>query len=202
MASPVLDAAPEPRRDGHVARRNWGWFLFRGLLAVALGLLAMVFPWSALFTFTLVFAAFALADGIASIVSGIRGAQHHSERWGSLIFRGIAGILVAILFIAMPSLSTFTYAFVALAMVAAWAILTGVLEVVAAVRMRREIEGEGLLAIAGVLSILLGVAILYMMWASPVATIVSVAILIGLYALFAGIVLIIQAFRLRKRQAG
>jgi uncharacterized membrane protein HdeD (DUF308 family) len=200
MATPAPDAAYEPRRNGHVVRSNWGWVLFRGILAIALGVLAMVFPWSALFTFTLVFAAFAFADGVASIISGVRGARHHSERWGALIFRGIAGLIIAIAFIALPILSTFTYAFVALAMIAAWAILTGIFEIVSAMRMRREIEGEWMMAIAGVLSILLGIAILYMMWASPVATIVSAAILIGLYALFAGIVLIIQAFRLRARQ--
>jgi uncharacterized membrane protein HdeD (DUF308 family) len=201
MATPATDAAHEPRRDGHVARTNWGWFLFRGLLAIALGVLAMMFPWSALFTFTLVFAAFALADGIASLISGFRGASHHSERWGSLIIRGIAGILIGVLFIALPSLSTFTYAFVALAMVAAWSIITGIFEIVTAARMHREMKGEWLLVIAGVFGILLGLAILYMMWVSPVATIVSVAILIGLYALFAGVVLVIQAFRLKKRAA-
>jgi uncharacterized membrane protein HdeD (DUF308 family) len=67
--------------------------------------------------------------------------------------------------------------------------------------MHREMKGERLLVIAGVFGILHRLAILYMMWVSPVATIVSVAILIGLYALFAGVVLVIQAFRLKKRTA-
>jgi uncharacterized membrane protein HdeD (DUF308 family) len=184
--------------SAEVPRINWGWFLLRGLLAIALGVVALLFPLTAVLAFTMVFAAFAFADGIFAIISGVRGARHNEQRWWALVLSGIVGVAVGVIFLVMPALTTVTYAIVNLAIIAAWSIMTGVLELIAAVRLRKEITGEWLLALAGILSIALGLVIVLIVLTNPLATIVSVGWIIGLYALAAGVVLVFQALRLRK----
>ena len=180
---------------------NWAWFMFRGILALLLGIGAILFPLSAVFAFTLLFAAYCLIDGIASLVAGMRGAREPGHRWGALVFSGIVGILIGILFLIAPLIATVAYAFVVLVMLAAWSIITGILEIVAAVRLRREIEGEWLLGISGAISLLLGVAIIVLVIPYPAASILSAAWLIALFAFTSGIVLIAQSLRLRSRRA-
>jgi uncharacterized membrane protein HdeD (DUF308 family) len=197
MANDAARALSEP--GGAVLPHNWRWLVLRGVLAALLGIAALLFPLSALFAFTMVFAAFAFVDGILSIVSGIRGARRKEERWWSLVLRGLVGLLVGILFVLMPVVTTISYALVTLVLLAAWSILVGLFEVLAAVRLRRAIRGEWLLGLSGLLSILLGLAIPVVLLTYPGATILSVGWLIGVYALAVGVVLVIQGFRLRSR---
>ncbi len=178
---------------------NWSWLALRGGLALVLGVLAIIFPASALFAFTMVFAAFALIDGFLSLASGIGGARHRHQRWWALIARGLVGILVGIMFMLMPYVTTLGYALASLALLAIWSIFTGVFEIAAAVKLRKEIRGEWLLGVSGLLSVLLGMAIPVVLALYPAATILSVGWLIGVYALAAGIVLIGQSLRLRRR---
>ncbi len=200
-ASPHVDAGSAFARGSALVRRNWGWFVFRGVLALILGVVAFLFPLNALFAFTLVFAAFAGADGIVSLVAGIRGATHKAERWGTLILRGVIGIAAALLFAIMPSVATLSYALVTLVTLIVWSILTGVLEIAAAVRLRKEIEGEWLLGLSGVLSILLGAWVWAMLWTYPVASVLSVAWLIAVWAVIAGVALIALGLRLRRSKS-
>lgn len=195
----TLDRLQRTNLDGGFLDDNWGWLALRGGLALVLGVLAIIFPASALFAFTMVFAAFALIDGLLSLASGIGGARHKHEKWWALIARGLVGILVGILFILMPYVTTIGYALASLALVAIWSIFTGLFEIAAAVKLRKEIEGEWLLGLSGLLSVLLGMAIPIVLALYPAATILSVGWLIGVYALAAGIVLIGQSFRLRRR---
>jgi len=178
---------------------NWGWFMLRGVLALLLGVAAVLFPLSALFAFTMIFAAYALIDGVAALAAGIRGARAH-ERWGALVFQGVAGILVGIVFLIMPIVATVTYAYLSIALLAFWSIITGVLEIAAAVRLRREIEGEWLLGLSGAISLLLGVAIVVLVLPVPAATILSAAWLIAIFAFVSGIVLVAQSLRLKNRR--
>jgi uncharacterized membrane protein HdeD (DUF308 family) len=178
---------------------NWGWFMLRGVLAMLLGIGAIVFPLSAVFAFTMLFAAYCLIDGIASLLAGVRGAREPGHRWASLAISGIVGILIGVLFLLMPLVATVTYAFLVLLMLAAWSILTGLLEIIAAVRLRREIEGEWLLGVSGAISVLLGIGVIVLVIPYPAASIVSAAWLISLFAFGTGIVLIGQALRLRNR---
>jgi uncharacterized membrane protein HdeD (DUF308 family) len=180
---------------------NWKWFMLRGVLALLLGIGAIVFPMSAVFAFTMVFAAYCFVDGVASLVAGIHGGQEPGHRWGALVFSGIIGILIGILFLLMPLVATITYAFIVLVMLAAWAILTGILEIAVAVRLRREIEGEWLLGLSGAISVLLGIGVIVLVIPNPAASIVSAAWLIAFFALGTGIVLVVQALRLRSRVA-
>lgn len=177
---------------------NWGWFMLRGVLALLLALAAVIFPLGALFAFTLLFAAYASVDGVAALVAGVRGARA-GERWAALLFRGVVGILVGILFLIMPIVATVTYAYLSIVMLAVWSIVAGALEIAAAVRLRREIEGEWLLGLSGALSLLLGIGVLALVLPNPAATLLSAAWLIAIFALGSGIVLIAQALRLRRR---
>ena len=196
------DTAKVERAEELLPRANWKWFALRGALALMLGVVAILFPASALLAFTMVFAAFAVADGLASLLSGLRGAKRKEERWWTLILRGLVGIAVGVIFALMPLMTTISYAIVSLALLAVWSIATGVLEISAAVTLRKEIKGEWLLGLSGVLSILLGLAIPFVLALYPAPTILSVAWIIGIYAVAAGIVLIVQAFRLRASTRG
>lgn len=178
---------------------NWKWFLLRGVLALLLGLGAVIFPLSAVFAFTMVFAAYCFVDGVASLVAGISGGQEPGHRWGALVFSGVIGILIGVLFLLMPLVATITYAFIVLVMLAAWAIITGVLEIAVALRLRREIEGEWLLALSGAISVLLGIGVIVLVIPYPATSILSAAWLIAFFALGTGIILVVQALRLRKR---
>jgi uncharacterized membrane protein HdeD (DUF308 family) len=181
---------------------NWKWFMLRGVLALLLGIGAIVFPLSAVFAFTMVFAAYCFVDGVASLIAGIRGGREPGHRWGALVFSGIVGILIGVLFLLMPLVATVTYAFIVLVMLAAWAILTGILEIAVAVRLRREIEGEWLLGLSGAISVLLGLGVIVLVIPYPAASILSAAWLIAFFAVGTGIVLVVQSLRLRSRFDG
>ena len=181
-----------------IVRENWGWIVLRGVLALLVGIVALLFPLPALFAFTMLFAAFAGVDGLLSLISGIRGARAKQDRWSTLILRGLVGILVALIFVLMPGVATVGYALASLVLISVWSILVGLLEIAAAVRLRKEIEGEWLLGLSGLLSVLLGLAIPIVLMIHPAATILSVAWVIGVYALIAGLVLIVQGLRLRS----
>ncbi|MGO4168975.1 HdeD family acid-resistance protein [Novosphingobium sp. YAF33] len=189
-------------RSVPLVAQNWKWMMVRGVLALALGKAALLFPAGALFAFTMLFAAFAGVDGIASLIAGIQGAAHKEDRWIALVLRGVIGLVAAGLFVALPLEFTVSYALATLVLVAAWAIAVGLLEIVAAVRLRKEIRGEVLLALSGTITVGLGVAILVLLYLQPIASILSVAWLIGAWALLGGGLLIILAWRLRaSRQA-
>jgi uncharacterized membrane protein HdeD (DUF308 family) len=201
MTETESQSDPHPSFVGEVPRNlpahNWGWFLFRGVIALILGILAIFFPFSALTAFAFLFALFAFVDGVSLLVSGIAGATYHRERWWGLVIAGLVGIAVGVIYIAWPGLSTVSYALVFLVMIAVWAIVNGIGQIGAAIRLRREIEGEWLLALAGIFSVLLGVAILVVTAAVPGVSLMSVGLIIGLYALLASAALIGLAFKLR-----
>lgn len=193
----TMDGIPGAASD-ILPRRNWGWFLARGILLIVLGILALLSPGPALFAFALVFAAFSFADGVLAVASGVRGARDKSERWGTLLLSGMAGIVVGTLFVLFPLASTVAYALTTLMLIAAWAVVTGVLEIAAAIRLRKTIKGEWLLALSGALSVLLGVAIVVTAALRPGISVLSVAWVIAAYALIAGVALTVLALRLRK----
>ncbi len=183
-----------------VPQHNWKWFLVRGIVAIALGIVAMIFPGFTLLTFAMLFAAFSFVDGVSSLIAGIRGAREDADRWGALIFSGVTGIVVGVAFFLWPLLATATYAFLLVLLIAFWALITGTLEIAAAIRLRQTIEGEIMLAFVGVLSVLLGLALVVMLITSPGATLLSIGWLIGAYMLVSGIALVVLALRLKRRE--
>ncbi|MGH9323073.1 MAG: HdeD family acid-resistance protein [Vicinamibacteria bacterium] len=171
-----------------ILSRYWWTFLLRGILAVLFGLAAFFWPAITLTALVLLFGAFAFADGFLTLVAAIRG-RDALDRWWLYLLGGLAGIAAGILTFFWPGMT----AIALLMFIAAWAIVTGVLEIAAAIRLRKEIVGEWALALAGVLSVLFGVILVM----RPGAGVLAVVWLIGIYAVAFGIAMIVLAFRLR-----
>lgn len=205
MTDTQSQSDPRPAFTGEATRNlpahNWGWFLFRGILALIVGILALLYPFSAVTAFALLFAAFAFVDGVGLVISGIGGATSHRERWWSLVLAGLVGIAVGVIYLLWPMLATVSYALVLLVMIAAWAFVNGMFQISAAIRLRKAIEGEWLLALSGLLLVFLGAAIVFVTVTVPGASILSVGWMIGFYALIAAVALIALALRLKGAKA-
>ena len=169
--------------------RGWWVLAIRGGLAVSFGILAILMPGAALTLLVTLFGAYALVDGIFALLTAAR-FTHTDERWGLLIIEGVVGIIAGIVSFVHPSATALALVY----LVAAWAILTGLLEIAAAVRLRRMIAGELALGALGVVSLLLGVGIL----AAPRAGLAVIVWMIGAYALLFGFGLLSLAWRLRR----
>lgn len=167
---------------------NWWALAVRGALAILFGIIAFVWPGISLTALVLLFAAFAFVDGVFAIVMGVRGIRG-DERWWAFLLEGILGVGAAVVTVLWPAITALALLF----LIAAWAIVTGVLEIVAAVRLRRVIRGEWLLALAGVASIAFGVLLAL----NPGAGALAVLWLIGAYAIVFGALLVGLGFRLR-----
>jgi uncharacterized membrane protein HdeD (DUF308 family) len=173
--------------------RNWWVLALRGVLAIIFGVLAFLWPGLTLITLVLLFGAYALVDGVFAVIAGI-ASYGRSQRWWGTLLVGIAGIVLGILTMLWPG----TTALVLLYFIAAWAIVTGAFQVVAAIQLRREITNEWALIIGGILSILFGVLLVIF----PGAGALSLTWMIGAYAVLFGILLIALALRLRSLPRG
>ncbi len=171
--------------------RSWGLILFRGILAALFGAIALLQPGGTTFTLITVFGAFAVINGIFALVSAFRMSTH-TDRWWFLIFEGIFGIIAGIVAFLVPAAVATAVVYV----MAAWAVITGVLVIVAAIQLRKVIENEFWLGIVGALSVLVGI----LLFAEPGAGIVVWAWTIGIFALLYGGALIAFALRLRSYQ--
>jgi uncharacterized membrane protein HdeD (DUF308 family) len=172
---------------------NWWSLVIRGVVAVTFAIITFIRPGITLAALVFLFAGFALVDGIMSLMGAIR-AEHAHGRWGALVFEGIVGIGAALVTVFWPAMTAIVLVYV----VAFWAFFTGVAEIVAAVRLRRHISGEWLLAIAGVLSCVFGCLLMI----APVAGAIVLALWIGVYMLIFGIALIALGVRLRAWMRG
>jgi uncharacterized membrane protein HdeD (DUF308 family) len=172
-----------------VLARNWWALVLRGLFAVLFGIIALAWPGITLGALVLLYGAYALADGVFAIAAVMAG-RTGGRPWWSLLVEGLVGIAVGIMTFAWPGIT----ALVLLYLIAAWAFVTGIFEIVAAIRLREEIRGEWLLALSGILSILFGLALVVY----PGAGALAVVWLIGAYAIAFGALLIALGFRLRS----
>src|SRR5207248_2859622 len=135
-------------------RHNWWVLALRGLAAVLFAVFAFVWPGITIFTLVLLFGAYALVNGILALVISFKGPRRVG-RFGSLIFGGLISIAAGVIAFIWPSMTAFSLVVV----IAAWAIVNGIAEIVAAIRLRKEITGEWLLVVAGIASILFGIAL-------------------------------------------
>jgi uncharacterized membrane protein HdeD (DUF308 family) len=168
--------------------RNWWLVALRGTLAVILGAAAFVWPAITLEVLVLLFGAYAFADGVLMFGFGLMAAEHH-DQWWPLVLGGIVGIALGVLAFAQPGAVALALVYV----VGAWAIVTGLLEIVAAIRLRAVISTEWLLGLSGALSVLFGIAFLF----QPNSGALALVYLFGFYAILAGISQITLGFRLR-----
>jgi uncharacterized membrane protein HdeD (DUF308 family) len=172
----------------NILSRFWWMILLRGLVAILFGILVLAQPGISLLSLVIVFGAFALVDGITNVVTAWGGRREH-EHWWVLFFAGLAGIVLGVLTFVNPGIT----ALVLLFYMAVWAIVTGVMQIVAAIRLRKEIEGELWLGLAGLASVIFGMILM----ARPGAGALAVLWLIGVYAIGYGVILLLLAIRAR-----
>ena len=167
---------------------NWWVMALRGVLGVILGLVAFAAPGAALTVLVAFFGAYALVDGVFALMAAARWG-HTDDRWWLLLLEGIIGVGVGIFVFAHPAVT----ALALITLVGIWAIVTGIVEIAAAIRLHQVVAGEWLLGLSGALSILFGVALL----AVPGAGLVVWIYVLGVYALLYGGSMLALAFRLR-----
>ncbi len=176
-----------------VLQSNWWALLLRGIAAIILAIVTFALPTVTIAVLVTVFGIYALIDGVLAIISAVRAVRGH-RRWGAFLLEGIVGLLVGIYAVATPVAAAAIFVTV----LAFWAVITGVLEIVAAIRLRRHIQGEWVLILTGVVSILFGV----LLFAAPVLGAVVLVWHLAGYGLIFGILLIVLAFRVKRLPAG
>src|SRR5579864_2446580 len=164
-------------------------FLVRGIIAIVLGILALVLSPGITLTFLVyLFGAYALISGVAAAATALRYTKE--DGWALLLVEGILGILAGVVAFVWPGITAFVFLF----LVAAWAIITGIMQIVAAFTLPLGTGREWLLGLAGFFSILFGVLIAI----RPVAGLLTVVWLIGIYAIVFGILFIVRYFQARS----
>jgi uncharacterized membrane protein HdeD (DUF308 family) len=168
--------------------KNWWALALRGVAAMIFGVLAFVLPGVTLAVLILLFGGYALVEGVLNVIAAVRG-RGDDQPWWALLLEGLVSIAVGIVAFVVPGVTELALLYI----IAAWAIVTGALEIVAAIRLRRRITGEARLVLNGVLSIAFGVLTMLM----PGAGALSLAWLIGAYAIVFGALLLGVSLRLR-----
>ncbi|HZN45229.1 MAG TPA: HdeD family acid-resistance protein [Nitrospiraceae bacterium] len=169
--------------------KNWGWIALRGAAAVIFGVLAFAWPGVTLVVLALFFGAYAFLDGIFALIAAYKGREGRKAVW-SLVLVGVLGLAAGVATFLWPEMT----ALALLMFIAVWALLIGIFQIAAAIRLRKEIENEWLLGFSGALSVLFGV----LMIASPGAGALAVVWIIAGYSIVFGLLLIALGFRLRK----
>ena len=168
--------------------RNWGWVALRGVIAVLFGVFAFIAPGITLAALIIVWGAFAFADGALALIAAFKVRDQGKPFW-SLLIVGLLGIAAGVVTFFWPAMT----ALVLLAFIGAWAFVMGIFQIVAAIRLRKEIEGEWLLALSGALSVLFGLFVVF----RPGAGALALIWVIGAYAIVFGVLLIGLAFKLK-----
>ena len=172
----------------HLAR-NWWVFVLRGVVASLFGVLAFLRPSITLEALVLLFAFWALFDGVFALISSVGAAEAH-EPWWPLVLIGLLGIAAGIVTLRWPGITALALLFV----VAYWSIFRGILEIAAAVRLRNLIQGEPWLILGGIASIAFGVLLVI----SPGSGLLAVIWLVGIYAVIFGIAGLMLGLRLKS----
>jgi uncharacterized membrane protein HdeD (DUF308 family) len=172
-----------------ILSRYWWMTLVRGLFWILLGIAILASPAISLLTLTLALGVVMFIDGAISVLNAISGRKEHDD-WWVLLLVGLAGVGIGILTFRNPGVTAIAVVFY----VAIWAIATGLLEIVAAVRLRKQIQGEIWLALAGIASVVFGVLLV----ARPGAGALTLVWLIAVYAIAFGALLLLLAFEVRS----
>ena len=173
------------------------WLIgLRGVLAILFGVLAIIWPGVTATVLVYLFAGYVIVDGVLTIASSIRNRETN-DRWWVGLLEGLVSILAGVAAILFPGMAAITLVF----LIAIWAIITGLLEIVAAIRLRREIDNEWMLGLSGVVSLIAGVIMII----NPGVGVLGVVWVIDAYAIFFGILMIalaVSAGRFAERARG
>lgn len=172
-----------------VMANHWWVPLLRGIAAILFGLLALVWPGLTVYVLLVAFGVYAVIDGVMAIIISFR-RRSFDENWWAWLVEGLLSLIIGVMAMAWPK----TAALALIIWMAAWAIVAGVFRIVEAIRLRREIDGEWMLILSGLLSVLWGALMIYL----PAAGLLSIAWLIGSFAIAIGVTMIVLAFRLRR----
>ncbi len=173
----------------HILSLNWDLVLLRGIIAILFGVATLVLPPITLVVLVTLFGAYALVNGLITSIMAIKDRKEQSD-WGLYLLYGLVSIAAGVLTFVYPGITTISLFYV----IVAWAIASGVMEIILAIQLRKVIKGEGWLVLSGILSVVFGILCLV----QPVAGALSVLWLIGLYAIAYGALLVVLAFRLRN----
>lgn len=171
----------------HLLASNWDMFLVRGILAILFGIATLVMPGITLIVLVVLFGGYALLDGVVLSILSIKDRKYHPD-WWLMLLTGLVSIGAGVVTFVWPGITAVSLFYI----IIAYAIATGVFEVAYAIRFRKVIEGEWLLVLSGILSVVFGVLLI----AQPVAGALTVLWLIGVYAIADGVTLVALAFRL------
>jgi uncharacterized membrane protein HdeD (DUF308 family) len=161
----------------------------RGFVAIIFGVLAFVIPGMTLLTLVFLFGIYAIVNGVLALAHALSAPKGY-PRFGALLFAGIISIAAGVLAFVWPGITALSLVL----LIAAWAIVNGIFEIATAIRLRRVLEHEWLLALAGILSVLFGIVMLL----QPGAGALALVWWIGAFALAFGVLLVALAFRLRR----
>jgi uncharacterized membrane protein HdeD (DUF308 family) len=168
---------------------NWWAAAIRGVSAIVLGLLAIALPGLTLLGLVIIFAVYCLVDGIFAIVLAVRGART-GQRWGWLAFNGVVSLAVAALALFYPFITILAL----VVLFAAWALISGAATIAAGIKLSPR-DGRWWLIAGGVIAIVFGLLVIFL----PTLGMLTLIYLVGFQALFAGITLLVLAYRLRVR---
>jgi uncharacterized membrane protein HdeD (DUF308 family) len=183
----TFDLDPTEEMLGEDLARNWWVFALRAILALAVGVIALVLPGPTLAALVLLVGAYLVVEGVLSLVAALRAARR-KRRWGASVAKGVVDLAAGVLTFFLPGLTLLGLVY----LLGVWAIFTGVLEIVAGTALRRR---GALAIIAGVLSVLLGI----FMFILPIAGALVLAFWFGIYELAFGASMLMLAVSLRRR---
>jgi uncharacterized membrane protein HdeD (DUF308 family) len=169
--------------------RKWWIIVLQGVAAVLFGVLAFAQPGATLAALLLLVGLWALTDGILALFASV-GAAETREPWWPWVLHGLISIAVGLIALRWPGITAFAF----LLLIAYWAILRGILTIVAAIQLRRVIQGEFWMILGGIISIVFGAWVVL----APAAGALAVIWLIGLYAIVFGAALILAGVGLKK----
>src|SRR5215475_4498227 len=175
----------------HALAKAWWLVLLRGIAGIVFGVLAFMWPGLTLLTLVLLYGAYALVDGVIALVAAFTGAPKPVPTWW-LVVVGLLGVAAGVVTFMWPGIT----ALVLIIFIGVWAIAHGIFEIIGAIRLRREIDNEWWLILAGALSVIFGVIVLV----APGAGALGLIWAIGAYSIAFGILLVGLSLRLRKHR--
>ena len=191
MTTVTHSDTPAPRPMLHALAKSWWLVLLRGIAAIVFGVLAFVWPGLTLLTLVLLYGAYALVDGAFALIAAFTGGAKPVPTWW-LIVVGLAGIAAGLATFLWPGIT----ALVLLVFIGAWAIVHGIFEIIGAIKLRKEIDNEWWLILAGVMSVIFGIIVLV----APGAGALGLVWAIGAYSVVFGILLVGLSLRLKRHR--
>jgi uncharacterized membrane protein HdeD (DUF308 family) len=189
MSSPSMTLTPRPML--HALAKNWWLLLLRGIASIVFGVLAFAWPGLTLVTLVLFYGAFALVDGVITLVAAFSGGAKPLPTWW-LVIVGLLGIAAGIVTFVMPGIT----ALLLIIFIGAWALVHGIFEIIGAIQLRKEIDNEWMLIFSGVVSVLFGLIVLI----APGAGALGLVWVIAAYSIVFGISFVALAFRLKNHR--